>query len=97
MNVRGPESFYSIQLPDEFAFLPVDDLPEVAGLSTFDCLAFELGRRVVGFTVARGYGIFIEHEDSWVFGRTVEEVGAVASEWPRDQDAAGPKTESRRG
>jgi hypothetical protein len=87
MQVRGPERFYSVCFKDDYGFYRVDDLFEYQDWPTARRLEFVMGDRPVSFTVMNGFGIYIKHEDFWVFGRTPEEVTAVADEWP-EGDAA---------
>jgi hypothetical protein len=87
MEIRGPERFYSVLFKDDYGFYPVDDLFEYQNWPTARCLGFVMGDRPVSFTVPTGFGIYIEHEGFWVFGRTPEEVLVVADEWP-EQDVA---------
>jgi hypothetical protein len=91
VKVRGPEKFYSVCFKDDYGFYPVDDLFEYQDWPTARCLEFVMGYRPVSFTVITGYGIYIEHEDFWVFGKTPEEVRAVAYEWPEDDVAESPR------
>jgi hypothetical protein len=46
-----------------------------------------MGDRPVSFTVIIGFGIYIKHENFWVFGATPEEATAVADEWPEEEPA----------
>jgi hypothetical protein len=87
MMIRGPEAFYSVDFRDDIGFFPVADLldwPDDEEWSSFKYLQWEMGRWPRSFTILRGYGIFIEHEDFWVFGKTPGEVRAVADEWPEE-------------
>jgi hypothetical protein len=85
MEIRGPELFYSVHFKNDYGFYPVDNLFEYQDWSTERCLRFIMGDRPASFTVLTGYGIYIEHEDFWVFGRTADEVLAVADEWPIEE------------
>ena len=87
MEVRGPELFYSVIFKDDYGFYPVDDLFEYGDWPSTRCLGFVMGDRPVSFTVITGYGIYIEHEDFWVIGKSPKEVRAVAEEWS-EEDAA---------
>lgn len=84
MEVRGPERFYSVLFRDDYGFYPVDDLFEYQDWSTAHCLGFVMGNQIVSFTVLMGYGIYIENEDFWVFGRISDEVRTVAADWQED-------------
>jgi hypothetical protein len=85
LKARGPESFYSMRFKDDYGFYPVGDLFAYKDWSTTDCLEFVMGGRPISIAVLTGYGIYLQHEDFWVFGRTVGEVIAVAEEWPEEQ------------
>ncbi len=87
MKVRGPELFYSVIFKDDYGFYPVDNLFEYVDWPTVCCLGFVMGDMPVSFTVLTGFGIYVEHEDFWVFGRTPEEALAVADEWPEEDVA----------
>jgi len=81
MRVRGAEWFYSVRFRDGYGFYPVGDLFEYQDWSTARCLEFVMGDSPASFTVLNGYGIYIDNEDFWLFGRTRDEVLAVAGEW----------------
>lgn len=87
MEVRGPERFYSVLFMDDYGFYPVDDLFEYLDWPTARCLGFVMGSQPVSFTVLTGYGIYIENEDFWVFGKNSKEVREVAAEWQEEEAA----------
>jgi hypothetical protein len=87
MEIRGPERFYSVCFKDDHGFYPVGDLFEFQDWPTARRLGFVMGDRPVSIAVLTGYGIYIEHEDIWVFGRTTDEVLEVAAEWPEEAAA----------
>ena len=87
MKTRGPEQFYSVQFKDDYGFYPVEDLPQFEDCPTARCLEFVMGDKPISIAVLTGYGIFLQHEDFWVFGRTQEEAVAVAEEWPETEAA----------
>jgi len=87
MEIRGPERFYSVIFKDDYGFYPVDDLLGYQDWSIACCLGFVMGDQTVSFTVLMGYGIYIENEALWVFGRCPDEVRAVAAEWQEDEAA----------
>ena len=83
MEVRGPEQFCSILFRDDYGFWPVNELVEVRDWPVADWLESVMGDRPVSIALLSGYGIYIPHEDFWVFGATPQEVRAVAEEWPQ--------------
>lgn len=86
-EIRGPESFYSVLFQDDCGFYPVAELrdwPDGEGWTTGRCLQWAMGSQPRSFTIIQGYGIFLEEEDFWVFGKSQKEVLAVANEWPGD-------------
>jgi hypothetical protein len=87
MQVRGPEQFYSVCFKDDYGFYPVDDLFEYQGWPTARCLEFVMGDRPVCSTVITGFGIYIKHEDFWVFGKSSTEVRTVVAEWQEEEIA----------
>jgi len=84
MEIRCPEQFYSLQFKDDYGFYPVEDLPQLDDWSTARCLEFVMCDAPISTAVQTGYGIYLEHEDFWVFGKSPEEAFAVAEEWPED-------------
>jgi len=41
-----------------------------------------MGNQPHSLSAQTGYGIYLEHEDFWVFGKSPEEAFAVEEEWP---------------
>lgn len=82
MNIRGPERFFSVQFADDYGFFAVLDLPVNEDWPVAKSLEFAMGKRPLSIETIYGYGAYLEHEDFWIFGRTPEEVAAVAVEWP---------------
>lgn len=85
MNIRGPESFYSVQFADDYGLYPTSDLQANEDWPVARALEFAMGSRPIGVEEAFGYGAYLEHEDFWIFGRTPEEVETVAAEWPAEE------------
>ena len=87
MCVRGPEVFYSVHFPDDYGFYPARDLPIDEDWPVAKCLEFAMGARPISIKLVHGCGLYLEHEDFWIFGQSPEEVGRVALEWPSEDEA----------
>ena len=84
MQIRGPESFYSVLFQNDFGFYPVADLRDWLDgeeWPTTRCLQWAMGSQPRSFTIIQGFGILNEDEDFWVFGKTPEEALFIANEW----------------
>ncbi len=85
-EIRGPERFYSLRFRDDIGFYPVEDLFEYPEWTTLQRLEFVMANSPTDFAILVGFGIFVESEDFWVFGRSREEVRAVAEEWTEEEE-----------
>ncbi|HEV2215296.1 MAG TPA: hypothetical protein VGR64_08415, partial [Terracidiphilus sp.] len=67
-----------------FGFPPVNDVAEFDDWDLAKSLEFLMGARPMTIHIVRGYGMYLEHEDFWVVGRTQDELREIVEEWPED-------------
>jgi hypothetical protein len=81
-EIHGPEIYFYGESKDNHGYIPERLLDRSSGKSLKNAVSEALGFVPDFISQHYGYGIFLTHEDTWVFGYTRADALIVSEEWP---------------
>lgn len=84
-EILGPEVFFYGESADNHGYIPERLLDRTNGKSLKNAVTDALGFSPNFISQHTGYGIFLEHEDTWIFGYTRADALIVSEEWPIEE------------